>query len=538
MFFKKTYEFSLINRFLVRIFSVIFAGGTVSLLSSCSFGPIASTTSLSPAVEAGTTNYNDAVGDASDQILLTNILRAKNLEPLNLTQLSSISGTLSLQGSLGFTLPWGYGVGSNGLAKGQNSGSPSISGSTTPTFSLTPLNTQAFTQMILQPISASYVLNRGQAGIPREVLFSLFVKEIDIPTDSGSLTRYLNDPDDETHLAAFRTLVDKLVKNNATLRAMDILDPVGPEFDFLGAVSQTHPDYAHNDINHSVTISGNGANADTEAFSLVTGSSDGQYHVGNADGKKASKNGQLFRVYSGQVELCVDKQFFTGSTPEKKTKDGKIKPTEKQDAGFAGKAQAQREIFSFVPPSSVSGGGKGTSAAPATASATPSTAGMTATLQAGRVSAIVREDSCHADQIVLPPISERQFADASSAFVHVQWRSLSEVFDYLGAILRYNERHKASEIFKLKIAPDSSIAAEPGFGPPLSVTLFEASKGGPGHLSVWHRDINYVVPDVEDSNAKADYTRAVLSMLSLLINYSSQPAPASSSAPLRLLPIP
>lgn len=42
-------------------------------LPACSWGPIQALTSLSPAVQADTLGYNDAVGGASDRILLSNI---------------------------------------------------------------------------------------------------------------------------------------------------------------------------------------------------------------------------------------------------------------------------------------------------------------------------------------------------------------------------------------------------------------------------------------------------------------------------------
>ena len=131
-------------------------------LSACSWGPIQALTSLSPAVQADTLAYNDAVGGASDQYY-----RAKYLEPLSLSQLSSVSGTLSLSGTAGFTLPFGV-AGSMGGNKvlGQNQAMPSVTGSTQPIYALSPLNTQGFTLQILQPVSTAFILNRWQAGVP------------------------------------------------------------------------------------------------------------------------------------------------------------------------------------------------------------------------------------------------------------------------------------------------------------------------------------------------------------------------------------
>ena len=41
---------------------------------------------------------------------------------------------------------------------------------------------------------------------------------------------------------------------------------------------------------------------------------------------------------------------------------------------------------------------------------------MTAALQAGRVSALVNDKGCHADEVVLHKFSEKDFANASKRF--------------------------------------------------------------------------------------------------------------------------
>ena len=297
-------------------------------LSACSWGPIQALTSLSPAVQADTLAYNDAVGGASDRILLSNILRAKYLEPLSLSQLSSVSGTLSLSGTAGFTLPFGV-AGSMGGNKvlGQNQAMPSVTGSTQPIYALSPLNTQGFTLQILQPVSTAFILNRWQAGVPRELLLYLFVKEIDFPVLDPTnpnivigTNRYSNDPDNEPHFAEFQNLISALMTARAQLKAIDVLDPVGPAFSLYAAVSSTKTTQGTAAQAATattpaipaipatpVTTSNLKTNVDQNAFSLITSSNDGQYHVGNAiDVKTVSNGGQLYRVYSDQVQLCAD----------------------------------------------------------------------------------------------------------------------------------------------------------------------------------------------------------------------------------------
>jgi len=298
-------------------------------LSGCSWAPIKNVTSLSPAIQADTLGYNEAIGDSADQILLGNILRSRDFEPLNLSQLSSLSGALTLQGSLSLSLPAGEGAGSNAPVIGQNVTTPGITASTSPTYTVTPLNTQAFTLSILQPVSAGYVLNRWQAGLPRELLLLLFVKEIDFPDPStapenaGNTVRYYNNPDNEQQFAAFRDLIDTLILAHAELKSVDVLDPVGPPFSLNASIATTIPEPAHDGFAATnKTTSTLKTTADSAGFGLITGSNDGQYHVGNTplpadlpihgpdyttddSNKPQTRGGQLYRVYAGQVELCI-----------------------------------------------------------------------------------------------------------------------------------------------------------------------------------------------------------------------------------------
>lgn len=510
-------------------------------LAGCSWGPFESLSSLSPAVRADTLGYNDAVGDASDRILLSNVLRAKDLAPINLSQLSTLSGTLTLQGTLGFSLPWGHAT-----TNGQNTGTPSVTGSTTPTYTLSPLNTQGFMLSILQPVSASYVLNRWQAGMPRELLLLLYVKEIDFPagtTPDGKNTteRYINDPDDPAHFSAFLDLVKTLIAANAQLKAFDILDPIGPPFSLYAAV--TPPANTPPPPNPIPAT-----NADQTGFGLITGNNDGQYHAGNAPVGKADttppgKSGQLYRVYAGQVELCADAEAMKNAhftIPEiapslPGAKGLSALELSQQTTGLAGKIAA----FAMAPstgggaPTGPGGGGHGAPAGGGPAAATSGQA-MTAALQAGRVSALVDAAGCQPDEILLKPFSEDQFQLASQKFVHIQWRSVSEMFDYLGAILRYND--STGEPFPFTTEPDLTVAGSPG--KERAPIFFAVRLHGPGHLSVTYNDRDFAVADIDPKAPTADYTRPILGMLSTLVDYSAQPSTVSTSAPLRLLPIP
>lgn len=567
----------------------------ILILSGCTVLPFKQVTSLSPSIKGDAIAYNDTFGYSADRILLSNVIRSKNHEPLNLSQLSSLSGSLSLQGTAGFTIPWGPSA-----TPGQNSAMPSIQGSTSPTYSMTPLNTQGFMLNILQPVSAAYVLNRWQAGLSREMLLLLFVKEIDLPSPQPSsdvttpLTdpkanppsaptakappsspdntdRYINDPDDPGRFAKFLALLKDLVAANAELKSFDILDPVGPTFNLLaGQTSSTS-----SGSTTAGTTTATSTNADSTGFSEITSANDGQYHVGNIKnvGKDATGaagvGGQLYRVYSGQVAVCVNPDLFKNyKVPMIDNKDrsngaGTTVPRTSTDASQAlGRVIVQGVHFysmnvSGMQPSTTTGQGAGKTGS-ASASAGAPTGGsasqaLTAALQASRVSAVVDSDGCKSDEIVLDPTDEHGFADNSAKFIHVQWRSVSEIFDYLGAMLRMNEQLNATQPsvtydktvtkdangdFDFAVTPDYSIQGTVKGKPETLFSIHQRSVLG-GPVSVSDGFAVYGVNDMPASDVRRDNTLTTLSMLNTLVDLSSQATTGpSSSQPLRLLPIP
>jgi hypothetical protein len=532
-------------------------------VGGCAWGPIKHVTSLSPAIKADTIDYNDAVGDAADRILLTNILRSRDAAPLNLSQLSSLSGTLTLQGTLGFSLPWGKGQMGMGPNDAQNVATPSIMGSTTPTYSLTPLNTQAFMLSILQPVSAAYVLSRWQAGLSREMLLRLFIKEIDFPDASvpGRTFKYINDPDIDARIEAFDNLVAALIAANAQLKAFDVLDPVGEPFSLYAATTTSTPTGSPAVAKSQTTPT---TNADATAYGQITGANDGQYHVGNikeaeihySDNSKDSLRnaGQLYRVYAGQVELCVAaakieghdipgiKPVAPGSPPlSKEQEDQDAQQVVGQSGVMLLGANPQATGPTAGGPTAGAGGPHAGAAAPGATSSASSGQAVTAALQAGRVSALVNARGCQADEIVLHHSEEHQFARVSKEFVHIQWRSVSEIFDYLGAVLRYEERHRTALV--LQMVEDDSIQLKTPSQDTTSgqdaqsAKFFHVYKNPKGRLTVSYDGSSFGTDDMNPANPYGDYTMAILSMLSTLVNLSAQPS-LTSSQPLRLLPIP
>lgn len=176
---------------------------------------------------------------------------------------------------------------------------------------------------------------------------------------------------------------------------------------------------------------------------------------------------------------------------------------------------------------------------------------MTAALQAGRVSALVASEGCQPDEYVLKRTDEQQFQDTSKNFVHIQWRSVSEIFDYLGAVLRYQARNNTaiSLVWPDDNKQDATIqhdltlntnTAQPldQISTPTNRIFFAVYSTGSSDIRVSYNGES-VAPDIVNARQPTDdNTFLILSMLTTLVDYTSQPTTISTSAPLRLLPIP
>ena len=98
--------------------------------------------------------------------------------------------------------------------------------------------------------------------------------------------------------------------------------------------------------------------------------------------------------------------------------------------------------------SAIGGGGAQSAAEPPPSGRAGSNAGATtgtampavsASLQENRVGAFLRANDCYADQTVREPTTETDFKKYTETLGHIEWRSVAEVFQYLGAVLRRPE---------------------------------------------------------------------------------------------------
>jgi hypothetical protein len=539
---------------------------SASITSACAW----MTPSLAPGIRANAGAYHEVVSDFNDEVILANIIRAKNYVPLNISELSTITGNLSEQASLGLSVPFGKTYGSNT----RSTATPALQLGSSPTFSMAPLNTQGFTLNIIQPIAPMYLLSKWNTGISRDVLLLLFIKEIQFADDieyaqgaDGKETsrvaarhRYRNNPNSPEEEKAFLALIADM-RRSLEIKTMSVLEPVGPEFPFLTAAAADR---------------GSQPQSAVAALTLIAGMGDAQYHVGNFD--KAAKNGQLYRSYPSQVALCIDDSLSDGNriysqtvlqhlTEVRKSRAKRVSESLCTSAGtldVACQSNFLSENLKFSNPGGLAllylsghGGGNsgsgnttglnngGTNSGGTNPGANTGGAGrssgapggssgptVTSVMQANRISAVLQATDCEGDQIVLEPSSESDFKEESQGFAHIEWRSISEVFQYLGAVSRN------AGLTQWTTVPDTDIKT---VGSPAKASYQEVlfRLGTSGTLEASYGGVKYGVSQgisKEGESAINDHSLEVLALLSELVNTAKVSSDIPVTQQLQILP--
>jgi len=123
------------------------------LLSACS---------LEPVINHQVVDYFNANDIASNQVILQNILRAKDGAPLHFSELANIRGSLAIGGNASTTFPFGSMDKATTLPRKLATFGMTVSSS--PSFDIDSLDTQDFTNGVMQPITpqtAQFFLNEG-----------------------------------------------------------------------------------------------------------------------------------------------------------------------------------------------------------------------------------------------------------------------------------------------------------------------------------------------------------------------------------------
>jgi hypothetical protein len=131
-------------------------------------------------------DYNAAVEQAANTLLVRNILRARDETPLHFTTLPQIRGSVNL----------GIGQPGIGVPVGGGSATPyvlnlGIAGGVSPSFDVSALDTQEFTRGLLEPLEQQVIRYYWERGYPEEMLLVLLFNTVQDPATGRS---YPNDP--------------------------------------------------------------------------------------------------------------------------------------------------------------------------------------------------------------------------------------------------------------------------------------------------------------------------------------------------------
>ena len=190
--------------------------GSVVALGALALAGCAGQIPFTPAV----TQYNTDTEKAQDSALLLNVIRASQRRPLTFFDVTSVTGSSPVSGSLGFSVPL------SNLSSTAATTSPTFNLSGGPAVATAPVVTQDFYEGILAPVADSTIDLFVQRGISRDMLFNLFFQRIEISTaddvDDNSfdvvLQNHVSNPE---QLHRFQRAVEVLVEAGFTTKKGD-----------------------------------------------------------------------------------------------------------------------------------------------------------------------------------------------------------------------------------------------------------------------------------------------------------------------------
>ena len=132
---------------------------------------------------------------------------------------------------------------------------------------------------------------------------------------------------------------------------------------------------------------------------------------------------------------------------------------------------------------------------------------LNAALASGRVSSILDSNDCVSDQIVLAPGADQALESTSPRAARIEWRSISEVIQYLGAIARNQ----------------NNLAAVPSWDD--GQILFHVNHSRSGRISVDYLGEHYSVPGqlaATKGNDAKNHSLEALGLLNELIGTAKE----------------
>ena len=124
--------------------------------------------------------YNGTVEDATNAVLVMNVLRARDRAPLHFTTVGAIHGSINLSAGLGYDLT---------AVNGGNQ--PALLAATSPSFDIGPLDRQEFARGLMRPMDPTLLRLLSDQGMPDRLLLHLLVARFDEGPGGRSIP---NDP--------------------------------------------------------------------------------------------------------------------------------------------------------------------------------------------------------------------------------------------------------------------------------------------------------------------------------------------------------
>lgn len=173
--------------------------------------------------------YNVQAATIKTQNLLVNILRAAHRRPLQFTDLTTVTGQTSLSAGGSFQLPFaGRANGGPRLLTFE----PTVTETEAPSFTVAVLNTKEFYEGILTPIPTQLLAYYLGIGMPRAMLLTLAIAEIDYgPADA--LHRVYNRPNGAAAptYEQFQKLLGDLLDLGLNVEGVEEHTAIGAPFD-------------------------------------------------------------------------------------------------------------------------------------------------------------------------------------------------------------------------------------------------------------------------------------------------------------------
>lgn len=148
-------------------------GGLIALfLSACS---------MPQRVQVSAVDYNRAVANSNDKILLLNIIRASKGRPLHFTRIGKISGSFQNTFDNELEVPFG------GQATNKFVLTPTVTIDSEASFDIQPLNGKNFWQGLLKPLDMKHLAYFWNQGETKELLVHLMIEKavIRLPNNLG-----------------------------------------------------------------------------------------------------------------------------------------------------------------------------------------------------------------------------------------------------------------------------------------------------------------------------------------------------------------